>query len=88
MATGSPFWLLRTQIAYLPPHAEGDINHPDVQFGFVVIDCGEKSWCRFWMPGGRELRTKANSELVPNNCLKAHWSQPKERVWAAYQKYC
>lgn len=60
-----------TQIAYVPNYADGDIGHPDVQFGFVssVVDSG--AHCRYWQnkkyqtESFPELRTKANSELTP-----------------------
>ena len=60
-----------TQIAYVPRHAHGDIQHPDVEFGFVTnIGNDTNCWCRFWQKGkvGMELRTTANSEVTPN-CL-------------------
>lgn len=58
------------QIAYIPNHAEGDINHKDVEVGFVTSITENGAFCRYWSkhnPG--ELRTKANSELTPFDCL-------------------
>lgn len=64
-----------TQIAYIPTHAGGDIDHKDVEFGFVTSVKPELdiAYCRYWSkysPG--ELRTKANSEGTPLNCLVEH----------------
>jgi hypothetical protein len=55
-----------TQIAYIPNHAEGDINHPDVEFGFIYkISWFGDAWCRYWRKGHLgELRTVANSEMT------------------------
>lgn len=60
-----------TQIAYVPCHAEGDVNHPDVEFGFVTSEQeGFFHFCRYWYKNRfGELRTKANSELTPTECL-------------------
>lgn len=55
-----------TQILYVPMHAQGDTNHPDVEPGFVTSQRGDVVFCRYWSkhaPG--ELRTKANSEATP-----------------------
>ena len=58
-----------TQIAYIPLHADGDLNHPDVQYGFVntLNPRDDKAvFCRYWRKGkeGQVLRTTANSELT------------------------
>jgi len=70
------------QIAYIPTHAKGNVAHPDVEFGFVTSVDGERVWCRFWRKGGgeRELRTKANSELVMASDLVGYESVTKRRV--------
>lgn len=62
------------QIAYIPNHAEGDINHPDVEFGFVDWDMGEPGVrCRYWRKGKPGcLRTRFNSELTPRANLILH----------------
>ena len=73
----------RTQIAYIPPHADGDINHPDVEFGFItsVNHALHFHMCRYWRKGEPGvLRTTANSELTPEACLVEHESVPQERV--------
>lgn len=58
-----------TQVAYIPTHANRDIHHPDVEFGFVTNaeDIGWRDetayWCRFWVKGKLGvLRTVTNSE--------------------------
>lgn len=40
-----------TQVAYLPTHADGDVTHPDVEFGFVTSARGEAHFCRYWRKG-------------------------------------
>lgn len=62
-----------TQIAYIPRHAEGDITHCDVEFGFVTSVKGDTVFCRYWrIPG--ELRTVCNSEGTPIDCIVKHYS--------------
>lgn len=51
------------QIAYIPSHANENINHPDVEFGFVTSVNDSYVFCRFFRNrGSNELRTMANSE--------------------------
>lgn len=61
-----------TQIAYIPNHAHGDINHDDVKFGFVtshpinITQSVKSVFCRYWKKNCLGvLRTTANSELTP-----------------------
>ena len=63
-----------TQIAYIPNHANGDIIHPAVEFGYVTSESGDNShFCRYWIRGHPGmLRTVANSELTPNRNLVKH----------------
>lgn len=84
----------KDQIAYIPLHANGDIEHRDVQFGFVtssrMIDGQLQVWCRYWLDLDKYpmmLRTKANSERVNAEMLVKHKSVPKMRVEEAWQKY-
>lgn len=62
---------LGTQIAYVPNHVDGDVTHPDVQYGFVSIVTQSGAFYRYWLPKRYwmgsipSLRTKANSELTP-----------------------
>ena len=58
-----------TQIAYVPRHAEGNIKHKDVQFGFVTSKTQNGAFCRYFRSDGKGLRTTANSELTPWDCL-------------------
>lgn len=84
-------WEPKLQIAYIPSHCKGDINHADVEHGFVtsVVKNGSV-FCRFWLKQyGHtvcELRTKANSEscnprdLVPyrlfaDNIIEEVWNK-------------
>jgi len=70
-----------TQIAYIPLHAEGDINHPDVEFGFVVSERGDAHFCRYWRKGRLgELKTVANSELTPTDNLVEYKSVSQDVV--------
>jgi hypothetical protein len=60
----------RDQIAYVPRHANNDLNHPDVEFGFIMSVENGHCFCRFWW-GGQPgiLRTTSCSESVNNTCL-------------------
>lgn len=54
------------QIAYVPMHAEGDLTHKDVEFGFVTGFNREGDvFCRYWSHFDGSLRTTINSELTP-----------------------
>lgn len=59
------------QIAYVPTHANGNLRHPDVQFGFVMrhAENMDAYFCRYWRSDLRSLRTVANSELTPSFLL-------------------
>jgi len=61
-----------TQIAYIPNHANGNINHPDVEFGFVTTVRGSNQcFCRYWRKGKPgTLRTTLNSELTLTKNLR------------------
>lgn len=70
-----------TQIAYVPEHANGDLSHPDVEFGFVMSKRGNAHFCRYWVKGvPGELRTVANSELTPSELLVEDISVPQTYV--------
>lgn len=53
-----------TQILYVPNHAEGDLDHEDVEQGFVTLVGQRVARCRFWRKDGTGLRTRLNSESV------------------------
>lgn len=73
-----------TQVAYIPTHANGDINHPDVEFGFVTAENRTKDGhhVRYWARNctGDRLRTTANSENTPNYLLVKYISCPQSSV--------
>ena len=73
------------QIAYVPLHANGDLNHPDVEFGFVTGPAGEDAYfCRYWRKGELGvLRTVANGEATPAENMMSVWSVPQATVDAA-----
>ena len=51
------------QIVYVPAHADGNVLHPDCEFGFIAYMGIEYAFCRFWRKGQPGiLRTTANSE--------------------------
>ena len=64
------------QIAYIPDHADKDLSHPDVEFGFVtaIAPGGGSVLCRYWRnPGPKNyLRTVANGEWTPMVNLQKH----------------
>jgi hypothetical protein len=71
-----------TQIVYIPNRADGDINHPDVEFGFVTSESTNHChFCRYWRKEHiGELRTTANSERTPNENLTEYNSVPQKVV--------
>jgi len=86
------------QVAYVPPHAQKrtdapkhwrtwDPAHPDVEFGFVTSQNEQFVFCRFWLPGQPGvLRTTANSEGAPRNCLVKHISVEQDVIDAALEQ--
>jgi hypothetical protein len=77
------------QIAYVPTHVHGDLNHPDVQFGFVTSGPPDNYFCRYWVSKtSQELRTKANSESTPTEYLVECVSHTLAEVKAALKEYC
>lgn len=71
-----------TQISYIPNHANGDIAHPDVEFGFVTAQSrtGHNHFCRYWRKGyPGELRTTANSEMTPDANLSI-WDSVSQEI--------
>ena len=39
------------QVIYVPPHANGDINHHDCEHGFISTWTTSIVFCRFWLKG-------------------------------------
>ncbi|MCJ7813721.1 hypothetical protein MUP95_10450 [bacterium] len=77
------------QIAYIPTHAEGNVDHPDTEFGFVTKDSGDKGvFCRYFYKNGT-LRTVSCSELTPREKLvfKHSRNQSGVRRWLQFLKY-
>ena len=71
------------QVAYLPPHVGGALYHPDVELGFVTsaAAAGGMYYCRFWQKGRPgALRTVANSECTPVDCMVKHHSVDQTTV--------
>lgn len=68
------------QIAYIPLHADGDITHKDVEFGFVTSVRDDTVFCRYWNRWLGALRTLANSEATPIDRLVHHESVSQQRV--------
>ena len=67
------------QVAYIPRHANGDLTHPDVEFGFVTGVKGDTVFCRYFYRSGK-LRTVSNSEGAYKDDLIQHTHMPQERV--------
>ena len=69
------------QVAYIPTHANGDIKHADVEYGFVTSQRGHTVFVRYWSKIRKdELRTKANSEGTDESMLKRHRSHGQSQV--------
>ncbi len=87
-------WEPKMQVAYIPTHAEGDINHKDVEYGFVTSTNDQFVFCRFWSKrerngGEYELRTKANSEACrPQDLVPYRYVGEAlvNAMWRAYVK--
>jgi len=61
------------QIAYMPDHAEGKIDHPAVQFGFITNVREDAAFCRYWNTAyPDELITTTNSQLTYYRNLVHH----------------
>ena len=70
------------QIAYVPLHVDGDIDHPDVEFGFITgFNSDGDPFCRYWKKGEiGTLRTTANSECTPKDMIVSKWLMSQLRV--------
>lgn len=85
---------LGTQILYIPNHADGNIEHFDVEAGFVVSVTEDGAFCRYWRRLGhwrwwqtKQLRTRMNSELTPFGNLLIYESAGKSAVDKAIKAY-
>ena len=77
-----------TQIIYVPKHANGDIKHPDCEWGFVTSVQGDSAFCRYWKEDSLKLKTTTYSELTPVHLLVAHDTVPQELVINALEEFC
>ena len=79
-----------TQILYVPSHAQGNPEHPDVEVGFVTSGPanGDAYFCRYWRKDGTDLRTKTCSELTPIWTIVVKDTYPQEKIDAALTEYC
>lgn len=73
------------QIAYIPDHAEGNINHPDVEFGFVTSTNPHYVFVRYWWNArsGRDINTlKSRNSGTPTyrRHLVLHNNHPQETI--------
>jgi len=50
LSSGYPAFERGDEIAYIPQHAKGKYDHPDVEFGFVTSGPNAQGsyFCRFW----------------------------------------
>ena len=69
------------QIAYIPTHAEGDIRHKDVEFGFVTSVNKESVFCRYWgKTYPTRFRTRSCSEATRRENLVKRITRSQELV--------
>lgn len=71
-----------TQVVYVPDHADGRLDHPNSEEGFVTSvkeDLGI-AFCRFWSKHYDGLRTQANSEACFAEDLVVKATQPQTRI--------
>jgi len=52
------------QVVYVPSHAEGNIDHPDCEEGFITSTKGRVIFCHFWRAGEDRLRSTLDSEYA------------------------
>jgi len=68
-----------TQIIYIPPHAHGDLKHPDVETGFVTSVKEGLAFCRYWNKEVKgELRSTV-SEPTPVKSLIVKDTVPQKK---------
>jgi hypothetical protein len=69
------------QIAMVPAHAGGNLEHPDVQFGFVTQITDNFAFCRYFLPKSNELRTKSHSIGTSYQCIEIYESHSQDIVY-------
>jgi len=62
------------QIAYVPQHANGDLDHKDVEFGFVTSVREDTVFCRYF-------RSRDSNELRTLSCSEGANAQSIVPVW-------
>ena len=78
------------QVIYVPNHANGQVDHPDCEAGFITSTDGDYAFCRYWsnhlphLP--LRLRTRANSERTPIANLVIQDTVPQIAVAAALEQ--
>ena len=85
-----------TQIVYVPSHIrrkDGSYNKKSsfLERGFVTSGptLDGSYMCRYWSKSDVEdLRTKANSELTPADCIVVEETYPPSMVQKMLDKYC
>ena len=68
------------QVIYVPTHANGDVNHPDCERGFIMSSRGSTAFCRFWSKDLKRLRTVSCSESCNVSELVVADSVPQSQV--------
>lgn len=80
---------VKDQVIYVPPQAEGEINHPDCERGFVMkINEMDPThvFCRFFhKPPGFTLRTTSCSENTPLLNLFFEKHRPQNQIDKIYK---
>lgn len=83
------------QIAYIPDHANGQIDHPDVEFGFIVKENPRMEnvyVCRYFYYDHDKkqlgvLRTKANGENTNVRNLKIYKFTSYAHILSIWKRY-
>lgn len=87
VAVNPKFLSIGTQILYVPNHAEGDVEHEDVEQGFVTSVGSGVAFCRYWRKDGYGLRITANSEATPLENIVLFDSHNQAEIEAMMKKY-
>jgi len=77
------------QVAYVPPHAKGDIDHEDVEFGFVTSVREDTVFCRYFRSrDSDELRTRSCSEGAAAADIVPCWHHEQKVIdnWPLYEE--
>ncbi len=77
----------KTQIIYVPDHANGDTSHSACEVGFVTHVTKTWVFVRFWMPNMIDMRTKLNSEPCAHHQIVVQNTVEQQQVEDAWEKY-